>query len=165
MEEQIQIVELGEKSIRKIAKEVHKLDLAEKKKIRDNAYHNTKVLLKNYNKLKKHCEIVDEQLTEELGTLWSDWRFDLNSLLENKAKTAKLMVHVDKALLELKKEDEAKFNLIKRKYFTKGAKTDDMTISLEQRIERSVLTKRMKVACTELAILLFGVDVILFKTE
>ncbi|MFD1899974.1 hypothetical protein GQR36_07690 [Enterococcus termitis] len=105
MEEQIQIVELSDNTIKKISKELHKLNLLEKKKLRDNAYHNTKLLLSNYHLLKSHCEIISEQVTDELTSgVWGEDRFHLTALLENKAKTSKLMDHVDRSMNEFKKK-------------------------------------------------------------
>ena len=140
------------------------LDEKEKRK-KAYAYHNTKMLLKNYDKLKKHCDIVNEQLTEDLGTLWSDWRFDLDSLLEHKAKTAKLMKHVDKALQALQAVDVDSYKILKRKYLTPGELANDVDIAVELDVDRSTVTNRIKKACEALSILLFGVDVLLLKDK
>lgn len=170
-----QIYELSDQQLdilaSKVSGNIIKHEMEQRKKIRDNAYHNTRLLLRNYDKLKKHCEIVDEQLSEDLGKIWSDWRFDLDSLLENKAKTAKLMRHVDRALNALKQENEAAYYLLKRKYLTPYLESGDTVIADEYsekertEITRRGINKRIKAACTELAVLLFGVDMILLKTD
>lgn len=159
MEEQIQIVELSEKTMEQIAKKLHKLNLAEKKKIRDNAYHNTKTLLTNYHVLKAHCDVVNEQLIEEIGSIWSDDRFELSSLLEHKAKTSKLMIHVDKSLEKFKEIDSEGYEIIKMKYLNKN-KLSDLIISVEYDVDRSVITKRIDKYIKKLSILLFGMEVI-----
>ncbi|MBO1095602.1 hypothetical protein FQS90_03430 [Enterococcus casseliflavus] len=155
----------------KVSKNLIDHEMSQRKKVKDYAYHNTRLLLRNYNTLKRHCEIVNMQLNEDLGEIWSDWRFDLNTLLENKAKTAKLMRHVDFALDALKESDEAAYYLIKRKYLSVNRDCADVVIADEYSelegndISRQAITKRIKVACEELAILLFGADMILLKTE
>ncbi len=148
-----------------ISDKVIKHQDGKRKRLKDNAYHNTRLLLRNYDKLKKHCEIVDEQTVEDLGTLWSDWRFDINSLLEHKAKTAKLMRHVDKALIALKAINEDDYKLIKRKYLTPNVLTDDIEIAIEFGIDRTTVVRRLKKSCEELSILLFGIDVIILNDK
>ncbi|MEI5994802.1 hypothetical protein [Candidatus Enterococcus mansonii] len=159
MEEQIQIVELSEKTMDQIAKKLHKLNLAEKKKIRDNAYHNTKMLLTNYHVLKAHCDVVNEQLIEEVGSIWSDDRFELSSLLEHKAKTAKLMIHVDRSLEKFKELDPAGYDILKMKYLNK-LRVSDMEIAVEYGVDRSVISKRFDKHIKKLSIILFGMEVI-----
>lgn len=169
------IQELSEEQLEELAEKISQKVVdhqdGQRRKIKEYAFQNTKLLLRNYDKLKTHCDIVNEQVTEELGTLWSDWRFDLDSLLEHKAKTAKLMKHVDRALLELKHIDESAYYLIKRKYINHSNNNGDTVIADEYSekegiiITRRGISKRIQAACNELAILLFGVDVILLKIE
>lgn len=135
----------------------------QRRKVKKYAFQNTKLLLKNYDKLKTHCQIVETEVEEEFGTMWSDWRFDLDSLLEHKAKTAKLMKHVDRALQAFKTNEPDAYKLIKRKYFTQGVATDDVTIATEKDMERRTLNKKLNIACEDLAVYLFGVDVIILK--
>lgn len=155
----------------KVSKSLIDHEINQRRKVKDFAYHNTRLLLRNYNTLKRHCEIINQQLNEDIGEIWSDWRFDLNTLLENKAKTAKLMRHVDFALNALKESDEAAYYLIKRKYLTPGKDCTDVVIADEYsekegtEISRRGISKRIKVVCEELSILLFGIDTILLKAE
>lgn len=161
------VQELSDKQLEELAEKISKKVIdhqdGQRRKIKEYAFQNTKLLLRNYEKLKTHCQIVDEQVTEELGSLWSDWRFDLDSLLEHKAKTAKLMKHVDRALLAFKVNEPEAYKLIKRKYLTEGTENDDMTISVELKINRRTFSNRLKTACEDLAVYLFGVDVIILK--
>lgn len=133
------------------------------KRIKDNAYHNTRLLLKNYDSLKKHCEIVDQRITEDLGTLWSDWRFDINALLENKAKTVKIMRHVDRALEAFKILNREEYNLIRRKFFSPSLLCDDIEIAVEYDVDRSTIVRRIKKACEVLSTLLFGIDTVILE--
>ncbi|MGG5344024.1 hypothetical protein [Enterococcus sp. AZ192] len=161
MEEQNQIIELGEKTMDQIAKRLHKLNLAEKKKIRDNAYHNTKMLLSNYKLLKSHCEIINEQITDDLlSGIWGDDRLQLTTLLENKAKTSKLMDHVDRALIEYKEQNPRGYDMLKMKYLN-DAKLSDMDISIEYKIDRSRITRKVSEYINQFSIILFGAEVLL----
>lgn len=161
MAENIQIIELSDNTIEKIAEKVHELDLAEKKRIKDNAYHNTKLLLSNYHLLKAHCDIINEQVTNDLiSGIWGDERLHLSTLMENKAKTSKLMNHVDRALEEFKKKNPEGYNMLKMKYLNKN-KLSDVDISAEYGPERSVITKKIKEYLRQLSIILFGVEVII----
>lgn len=65
---------------------------------KEKELYNTKLLLRYYSQLKKHCEIVNTQLEEDKGTFLGHGYLDLDSLMQNKAKTAKIMKIVDKSL-------------------------------------------------------------------
>lgn len=138
---------------------MHKLNTEERKKIRDNAFHNTRTLLVHYDKLKAHCEVIDEQLYSSLD-FWCERRLRLDSLLESKAKTSKLMTHVDLSVEKLKISNRKSYDLLKMKYLNKN-KLSDVELSAEYNIERSVMTKRIKTALEDLAVILFGAEVIL----
>ncbi|MBL1226595.1 hypothetical protein [Enterococcus sp. BWR-S5] len=161
MGEHTQIIELGDSTIRKLAKEVHELNLAEKKRIRDNAYHNTKLLMSNYHLLKAHCDIINEQISGDLlSGIWGDDRFQLSTLMENKAKTSKLMNHVDRALEEFERKNPEGYTMLKMKYLNKN-KLSDVDISVAYGTERSVVTKKLKHHLRQLSIILFGAEVII----
>lgn len=162
-----QITELSEEQLKILAKEINNLarrDREEERRKRvDNSYHNTRELLIHYHMLKKHCEIVNEQLNEELGSLWSDWRFDLNTLLEHKAKTAKLMNHVDRALIAYKSicdsEKSRGYDILNKKYLMKPQKTDQFIADFYD-LDRTTINKSIKKSIGELSILLYGIDVV-----
>ena len=160
---EVQVNELSEKDMENLSERiVEKLINAQNKKrkeIRDNAYHNTRTLLRNYYKLKKHCEIVDQQVEEEFLTMWSDWRFDVDSLLEHKAKTAKIMKHIDKALSELKEEDKRAFDILEMKYLLPKCFTDEY-IGGKYNVDRRTIGKWIKKSVEDLSTIIFGVEVI-----
>lgn len=143
-----------------IAKKIMKAQETKRKEVRSNAYHNTMMLLKNYKKLKAHCEIVESEVEEEFGTMWSEWRFDIDSLLEHKAKTAKLMKHVDYALEEFRKDNPEDYDLIYMKYLLPRCFSDEF-IASQKNIDRTTVGRRIKNASKELSIILFGIDVVI----
>lgn len=130
-----------------------------RKKIRDNAYHNTGLLLRKYILLKKHCEIVDQEVAEEFMSMWNDWRFSLDSLLEHKAKTAKLMKHVDYALEVMKAEDERAYDVIYMKYLLPRGFTDEF-IASKYGVDRTTVGRWLKSGQQQLSVILFGIDVV-----
>lgn len=159
-----QVHELPESQLDAIAKKVV-AGLVEatkdrRKEIRSNAYHNTMMLLRNYKRLKAHCDIVEAEVEEDFATMWSEWRFDIDSLLEHKAKTAKLMKHVDFALAEFKKNNPEDYDLINMKYLLPKCFSDEF-IASQKRIDRTTVGRRIKKASKELAVILFGIDVII----
>lgn len=160
---EINVHELSEPQLEELSNRIvsKMLDAQDKKRksIRNNAYHNTMLLLKNYKKLKTHCEIVENQVEEEFTTMWNDWRFDIDSLLEHKAKTAKLMKHVDRALEEFKKENFEDYELISMKYLLERCFSDEF-IASHKDIDRTTVGRRIKKASEELAVILFGIDVV-----
>ena len=76
---EIQVHELSESQLNElsdmIVAKMMKSQESKRKQIRSNAYHNTMMLLRNYKKLKAHCQIVEAEVEEEFGTMWNEWRF------------------------------------------------------------------------------------------
>lgn len=161
---EIQVHELSEPQLNDLADmivaKMMKAQESKRKQIRSNAYHNTMMLLRNYKKLKAHCQIVEAEVEEEFGTMWNEWRFDIDSLLEHKAKTAKLMKHVDFALREFKKDQPEDYDLINMKYLLPRCFSDEF-IAGQKNIDRTTVGRRIKKASEELAIILFGIDVVI----
>lgn len=139
----------------------------DKKKFVDNAYHNTRLLLSNYDKLKEHCRIVDNQIEEQSETVWGHWRLDLTMLMENKAKTVKIMKHVEKSLLAYKaicksletKEERRRYEIIDMKYLQKDKKNIQF-IADRFKSNRKTIAKHEKEAIKDLSILLYGYEII-----
>lgn len=159
-----QVHELPESQLDAIAKKVV-AGLVEatkdrRKELRSNAYHNTRTLLRNYYRLKTHCKIVEEQVEEDFSSMWNDWRFDVDSLLEHKAKTAKLMKHVDKALIELKAEDERAYDILNMKYLLPKCFADEY-IAAKYSVDRRTIGKWIKKAVDQLSVFIFGIDVVI----
>ena len=96
---------------------------------KDNVFHNTKLLLDNYHKLKAHVATVNEQLNEDANTFWGHHHLNLNSLMQNKAKTVKLMKHVDESIETYRRmcKDNCSrgYALIYQKYLADYRRTDE----------------------------------------
>ena len=138
------------------------------KMTKDKALHNTKLLLRYYVQLKKHCDIVNDRLEEDKGTFWDHGYLDLDNLMQNKAKTVKIMKIVDKSLeyykadcMKAKGLNEARrYDMIKMKYLDKVKLSDD-DIADRYDIDRSTVIRNIKSACEELSILMYGIEAFL----
>lgn len=168
MEEQIQIIELSNNSIKKIAKEVHKLDKRDREKARkefkSQSLHNAKMLLENYHKLKGHTEETEDLLNDIDSTdLWRNGHLTLSALMKNRAKTVKMMRHVDDSLDKYKKicsGEEKKFKA--RKYdvlndlYINRLGIDVVATRFD--VDRTTIIRSRDEAVIDLSIILFGVD-------
>lgn len=165
----MEIKELSEQQMKELSSRVSNNVigyLEDKDKItREKALHNTKLLLRHYTQLKKHCQIVNDQLEEDKDTFWSNNRLDLNSLMENKAKTVKIMKIVDKSLGYYKSDcmkakglnESRRYDMISMKYLDKVKLSDD-DIADRYDIDRSTVIRNIKAACEELSILMYGIE-------
>lgn len=164
-----QLTELTDEQLNALAElvsdKVVKKQKAENKRKGSLMYHNTKLLLVNYHQLKKHCEIVNEQVTEQLGSLWSDWRFDLDTLLEHKAKTAKLMIHVDKALKKYQEdcrkaataEESKRFQILQLRYINQP-RMSQFDTAVELRMNRKTIARHEEAAIHTLSVYMYGYE-------
>lgn len=159
-----QVIELSEKSMNRIVEAVvEKMTAAQEKKrraVRSNAYHNIREVLKNYHQLKTHCKIVDQQVEEEVGSFWFDWRFDVNSLLEHKAKTVKIMKHVDFALIAYKESDPDGYKLLEMKYLVPRPLSDEF-IATHYDCDRRTIKRRLDKGIQEVAKYTFGIETVI----
>lgn len=168
---QTQVTELSEKQLDELA---HKItvkiieDNENKRMARiRNAYHNTGLLLRKYHELKAHCLSVEEQLQEDEDTFWDHRYLTLSSLMQNKAKTVKLMHHVDVCLDAYQRiclasnsqEVRRRYKIIDQKYLIKGKKSDEQ-IATYFDIHRTTVNHICKDAIKDLSVLLYGIDAI-----
>lgn len=96
--EELSIEELISKSVKAAIKEFVKEQQIEKKK---KALHNTKMLLKNYKKIKSSIEnSISEknQLEQDYFVSDSEEEVYINSIRKNKLKSVIIICHIDKAL-------------------------------------------------------------------
>lgn len=169
---EIRVTELSEKQLDELAhkisiKVIEDNELKRCARIR-NAHHNTGLLLRNYHKLKAHCLSVEEQLEEDEDTFWDHKYLTLNSLMQNKAKTVKLMRHVDICLnayeITCKHSDSPEerrgYEIIDKKYLAKR-KWSDQELADYFNKDRTTINRNAKQAIEELSIFLYGVDAIL----
>lgn len=129
----------------------------------DSAYHNTKLLLSNYHMLKAHVNVVADQLNSTKHTFWGHEHLNLNSLMQNKAKTVKLMTHVDDSLEWYRKlcreECSRGYQLLYQKYLADSKRTDEQ-IAYDYGVSRQAINNQVKTALNELSVILYGVDAI-----
>lgn len=169
MEEQIQIVELGEKSIKKIAKEIYKLDKKERDKARkefkDRSLHNTQKILENYHKLKEHTTGIKEQIEESAEqSIWYNGYLTIDSLMKNRAKTVKMMSHFDNSLDKYQKIciGENKRSKARRYDVLVDFYIHRLSIDLiadRYNVDRTTIIRNREDAINDLSILLFGIDI------
>ncbi|WP_375180555.1 hypothetical protein [Enterococcus rotai] len=134
-------------------------------KMRQYAFHNTRLLLKNYDKLKAHVQTVEDQLTGDQETFWNHKYLTLSALMQNRAKTVKIMHHVMYCLSEYERictENKSRgYELLKKKYF--GAKLSDEMIASFYDVDRSTVNRQIKDAINDFSILLYGVEALDIK--
>lgn len=70
---------------------------------KDRRLHNTRLLMKNYNKLKEHIENVNGDLEIEIEVDSLDDEVWITSITRTKLRTMKMMAYVESALDILKK--------------------------------------------------------------
>ncbi|MGG5341146.1 hypothetical protein [Enterococcus sp. AZ192] len=158
-DEQLDI--LAEKITMKLTKEQQN----EFEKMRQYAFHNTRLLLKNFDKLKAHVQTVADQLEEDRDTFWNHKYLTLSALMQNRAKTVKIMHHVDICLNEYEKmckeTGSRGYKLIEKKYF--GRKMSDEAIAEYYDVDRTTANRQIKDAINEFSILLYGVEALEIK--
>lgn len=153
-----------------------------KKEANDRRLHNTKMLLRNYRKLRLHCdnalysaseamkpdEYDVDDAREMLQTMWDcmDAGYDsvyIESILRSKTRTATMVAHVA-AMLELyeanclrfgRLEDLRRFRVVKSLYI------DDERISIQDiatinNIDTRTVYKWIDYICGDLSALIFG---------
>lgn len=162
---------LSEKDIKKIAEEVNLLVRAdresERREFKKRAIHNTRLLMSNYKKLKAHIGTVEDQLLADQDTFWNHRWLDLNSLMQNKAKTVKLMKHVDICLEVYKRECEEsssteesrRYTIVERKYLWDKKQSDEQIADYFNK-DRSTINRNCKEAIKDLSLIIFGVDML-----
>lgn len=165
------ITELSKEQLKElgfiISSNLNKERIKEKKAFKQNAFHNTKMLLTNYHKLKTHSAIVDEQLEEDKDTFWNHEWLSLNMLMQNKARTVKLMKHVDNALIAYKaicressaSDESRRYEILRMKYLDNVKKSDQL-IADRYDVDRTTIVRNVKDAIDDISIILFGIDMI-----
>lgn len=164
-----QISELSDKQLEELGEQVSRKMIGyfeSKSQItKDKTLHNTKLLLRNYNKLKAHCKVVGEQLEEDQGTFWNDRKLDLSILMQNKAKTVKIMNQVDRALEHYKADclkaktmnESRRYDMVKMKYLNRQSSSDD-EIADRYDVARTTVIRNLESAIEDISITLFGIE-------
>lgn len=152
--------ELIDKAVKKAIKEYAKEQKTEKKR---KALHNTKLLLKNYEKIKSS---IEEAVSE--ASQLEDHPFDctdeddvyIASIRRSKLKSLIVVSHIDKALLLTKEEYEQKEMLYKYTAFY-DCLINNVTCEAEaEELDTSAVTIRRWIneVTKEISIRIFGVD-------
>lgn len=105
--------EIIDKAVKKAIREYAKEEKQERKR---KALHNTKLLLKNYNKINSSIdEAISEanQLEQDMIGFDDDEEVYINSIRRSKLKSLIVVAHIEKALTLTKEEYEQKDMLIK----------------------------------------------------
>ena len=160
----IQLQDLSDESIEKLAErtaeKLHELQIKERKQLESKYFHNTKILLRNYQKLKAFTDNTYNDMTEIENTFWAHGKLSLSFLMENRAKTWRIMKHVDDALNhfenECKKDKKNGFRVLQLKYIT--VCWSDEKIADYFNVDRTTIVKWTKIALEDLSIHLYGVD-------
>lgn len=100
--------ELINKAVKTAIKEFNKQQIAEKKR---KALHNTKMLLKNYDKIKSSIEeAISEanQLEQESIVFDEDEEIYINSIRRSKLKSLIVIAHIDRAMILVQGEYQQK---------------------------------------------------------
>lgn len=168
---EINVHELSDKQLDelalKIRKGIQKDRENEKKQFKKRAFHNTRLLMREYHKLKAHNEVVKEHIAEVQGTFWEHRWLNLDILMQNKARTVKLMRHVDIALdvyksiclSNDKNEERRKWRVLNKKYIEFPIMSEEKLAELLN-VDRSTINRANKEALEDLSVILFGVDMI-----
>ncbi|MDT2781401.1 helix-turn-helix domain containing protein [Vagococcus fluvialis] len=147
-----------EKKAKKVAKELKNRNL-----------RNTELLLKNYIKLKDQCEEIIQDVVPEGSPEFSLETLTLETLSIYKAKTLKMMEHVDKMLIAYewnsKKgsvEEYRRYQVLKKRYLSED-KLNVKEICETFNIEQGTVYRDTKLAIKDMSVLLFGIDAIDFN--
>lgn len=154
-------LEIIVEAVLKAQKKINKEEQQEKK---DWKLRNTKLLLKNYRMLHKHCEEIVEQLEGYEGILFSSNELNLQTLMKYKAKTKKLMNYFDSTFSHYKDfclaqgiNGTRKIGGIEKMYID-NHKMSVEKISEYYNVDKRTIHRDLKKGADELAIFLFGVD-------
>ena len=160
----------AEVALNEFKKEIARQD----KERRDKKIRNVKLLLKNYRRFKKHAAGVEEKIEDVTATTFL-YQKDLNELivpaiLKSKQRTNAIIRFMDK-MLEVYKadcEESGKPEAVRRfkvieMAFLNEVQVSNVTIQHELNISDTTMYEDIKKAREELAVYLFGIDVIEIK--
>ncbi|APM39410.1 hypothetical protein [Clostridium kluyveri] len=161
---------------------IEEFDKAHKKEAKKYVFHNTKLLMENYNSLKEHAKKAISNLKDAKEILSSDKSFDdieeenleeiygmvdydelyIKSIERSKFRTLTMITHIDVSLELLKKktyenEKSNEYQAFIDHYI--GGKTYQELEDKFHTVERT-LRRWMNNMCRELGIFLFGVDAV-----
>lgn len=162
------MVKLTKDETQAIAQVVMELNAKEekrtKKERKDYRLRNTELLLKNYRKLKIHCEGIIEDLEVYEAATYDPTDLDLHTLMKYKTRTAKMLDYFDIifiAYADLSKRHgkaaERRHKIVSR-LFVDNEVASANELAEYFNIDRSTVTRDIAKAIEELSIMLFGID-------
>lgn len=149
--------------VEEVSKEFSKRDKARNEEQKDRRLRNTEYLLKNYRKLKSHCEIELEHVkkNEEIFE-----KITVNSVMEYKIKSIKMVDYIDRMLDAYGYYCESqgksvlrRYQVIKALYITPQPDKVPTRLDLAERlnVEERTIRRDEKKAIDEFAVYLFGI--------
>lgn len=151
--------ELINKAVKVAIKEYSKEQRSEKKR---KALHNTKMLLKNYDKIKSSIEeaISEESQLNESLQYDADDEVYINSIRKSKLKSLIIIAHIDRALEVVQEEYKQKESPEKYEVFIKcymqRVNYDDA--AKEYFSSKTSISRWVNEVTKEVSIQLFGID-------
>lgn len=140
----------------------------ERREVKKRNLRNTELLLKNYVKLKELCEETVQESVPDDYPEFSLESLTLESLSAYRAKTLKMMNHVDKMLVSYewhcKKgsvEERRRYKVLRLRYLMEDRLTVKEIVKLHA-IDQSTVYRDTRQAIQDMSVLLFGIDAIDF---
>lgn len=153
-------------SVRKAIKSYAKELKVEQNKM---ALHNTRLLLKNYDKIKKSIELSIDELNQDILELDIDFsdvtdidgeRLYIDSIRRSKARSLTIISHIDNALQIMRQEKEKtgfkdKYDIFYNCIFNKMSYED---AAQEYNTSIASVSRWIKELTREMSVYIFGVD-------
>ncbi len=155
--------ELMEIIVAQVSKEFENQSRQKRENDKDWRLRNTRYLLRNYRKLKSHCEVTSGEIKDHEDVLQTIY---LSSVTEYKVKTIKMMEYVDMMLESYKKYCESRGEAVRRRYAVINSlyldtSVKDMTqdrIGEIHAVDVRTVRRDEKKAIDEISIYLFGIS-------
>lgn len=134
----------------------------QKKEEKDWRLRNTKLLLENYHRLKKHCDDISAQIEEYEDTVLSLEELTLETLMKYRLMTSKMMHHFDRMLDHFRidsengtDEEQRRFKVIYHRYLSEN-KLNVQKLCEMYSVEQGTIYRDTKIGIHDLSVLLFG---------
>lgn len=136
---------------------------AEKKQRKNQILHNTRILMESYIEMRKHIENAisesEEMEEEEFGVFKSE-NIYLQSIRRSKLKTALMISNIDRALEEVRTEQEKNGTLYKfeafRMHYVEGKTFEEVADNMN--CGKNTPSRWSKELIRKMSVKLFGVD-------
>lgn len=157
--------ELLELIVEEVIKVHIRQDEAKAKERKDWRLRNTELLLKNYRMLRSHCDGATEELNQ-YDNVFEPHELEIHSLMQYKAKTARMLDFVDTQLKAYRslcqasgEASDRRFKVVDRQYIDPahiGKSKKEIAEGLN--IDQRTLYRDEKKAFEEISMYLFGFD-------